>query len=283
MNSRVITQYFQDDFDEVVVAVDLYNNEWFCGTQLVSILEIGIHKSILKIVNKNNRKKLKNLELAVDIDTFMEHDAVRAKWCGIETIFVNFAGVFELIHNSKIRKAIDFRNWLTTTVLVELSTNGYYSITDNRDKIDENDDISVDVEANGLDDKTHHTIQQNIKHRLIELEQETRDTIKVIKTHYNKQVDIVKNNYEKRILKYKNREAQMQITIRKLSSKLDDNLGKIVNQINNGGDINKKRRICLPRREDDRIIYENCHIIQINNNTSPKQITDIILAVNEKE
>ncbi|AAY84001.1 BRO-C [Chrysodeixis chalcites nucleopolyhedrovirus] len=230
MNSKVITKFFKDDFKHVISVVDLYEEEWFCGTQLASILEIGVNRSILKIVDEDNRKKLKFLKLAISVGTFMKQDPERAKWCGTETIFVNLAGVLELIKGSQIQKAIDLRQWLASTVLIKLCTDGQYFVNKNQEKITRN---AMDVEDQKNKEAQDQVIR-NMKHKLLDSEQKTVNVMKD-----NKQKDMILNKYQKRILEYQNREAQMQNIIRNLSSR-NNELGKIINQTNKDAKIDNK-------------------------------------------
>lgn len=96
--------------------MDKYGDIWFKFLSLVKILEYKSSKDTLKDkINKENKKQLKDIRKLYSKEQ-------------PQTIYINEQGLFSLLLKSRMRKAVEFQNWLITDALPKLRKYGKYEV-----------------------------------------------------------------------------------------------------------------------------------------------------------
>lgn len=97
---------------------------WMKGKEVAKYLEyIDTKKAISEHVEKRNKKTYEEI-----LEIYRGQIFAPQKELQKNTIFINLAGFFNLIHRSKKRASVGLRSWLDNEVLVALYTHGSYSI-----------------------------------------------------------------------------------------------------------------------------------------------------------
>nr|WIE95321.1 hypothetical protein [Microctonus hyperodae filamentous virus] len=124
--SQVSKHVFAGEELEIVTIVDNQGEKWFLANPFVRILG---YANINKVVK--NHVSVKNQQ---------EYSVIQGARGGHLTIsisihpqskFINQAGIFELIHASKMPKAKEFQNWINADLLPKLCNEGEYSMQKN--------------------------------------------------------------------------------------------------------------------------------------------------------
>jgi len=103
--------------NEINYEIDKEGNIWFKFLSIIKILEYKSSKDILKHkVNINNHKKLENIRKLYNKNE-QPH-----------TIYINEEGLYSLLFKSKMKKALEFQNWLITDALPKLRKYGKYEV-----------------------------------------------------------------------------------------------------------------------------------------------------------
>ena len=106
---------------EIIIIIDQDNNVWFNAKQICKILEYdknGTNIIIKRYVDYQNQTTYSNIkEYAQYHYNIQDH-----------TIFINEAGLYELVLRSKMPKAVDFKRWITQDVIPEIRKTGSYML-----------------------------------------------------------------------------------------------------------------------------------------------------------
>jgi prophage antirepressor-like protein/predicted GIY-YIG superfamily endonuclease len=102
---------------------------WTIGNNITKILEYeDPNGSIRKIINKINKKSLEQILISAPAESAGEEIKNIVGSISKKTIFINEAGLYELILYSKKDIAKRFRTWLTSEVLPKITRTGKYDI-----------------------------------------------------------------------------------------------------------------------------------------------------------
>lgn len=136
--------------------LDENKNIWFIGKEVVNILGYKNTVSYTKYI-----KKYCYDDDYISLDkTQVQLRPALKKYVGQRgVIFINEYALYDLIINSKIEKALEFRKWVTREVLPSIRKNGYYIDNNNitQEQLDklqkEKDELEIKLkEANELID-----------------------------------------------------------------------------------------------------------------------------------
>lgn len=99
------------EFGQIRTIIDENSEPWFVGRDIAEILEYrNGSRDINRHVDELDRKKE------------MVHDGNQLK----ETILINESGLYSLIFSSKMKKAKEFKRWVTSEVLPAIRKHGAY-------------------------------------------------------------------------------------------------------------------------------------------------------------
>ena len=132
-NQNVKKGYIEESFDifnyknlgDVRTVVDTNNEKWFCLVDVCNILGIASPWNVTKRINEGY---LCTIEVWVQTGT--KADGTPANRLS-SVNFVNLAGLFQAIGESRKPEAKELMNWLYGTVVPELDRKGYY-VMDNK-------------------------------------------------------------------------------------------------------------------------------------------------------
>jgi len=111
---------FQYNNHHVVIIVDDQNNPWFSGSDIATLLEYeNTANAIANNVEKYDKKQFDELK------HFLDEIPKNAQ---SHAIFINEAGFYSLIFNSKKKAAKGFKEWVLKTVLPSIRQYGFYQI-----------------------------------------------------------------------------------------------------------------------------------------------------------
>ena len=132
-NQNVKKGYIEESFDifdyknlgSVRTVVDTNNEKWFCLKDVCDILNI---KNPSDVVKRINDRYLDTIEGSMN-GALLENGTQSTR--RIPMTFVNLAGLFQAIGESRKPEAKELMNWLYGTVVPELDKKGYY-VMDNK-------------------------------------------------------------------------------------------------------------------------------------------------------
>lgn len=141
--------YIEDSFDlfnyknlgQVRTVVDNNNEKWFCLKDICDILGIA---SPWNVVKRISEPYLCSIE--VWVNTGFKADGTPAERL-TPTNFVNLAGLFQAVGESRKPEAKELINWLYGTVVPELDKKGYY-VMDNKPIEDVISELITETENN---------------------------------------------------------------------------------------------------------------------------------------
>jgi prophage antirepressor-like protein len=98
---------------------------WFCGKDVCKVLEYeNIKDALQKLIPSKYKQPLnKILNISLGCDQHPNSDVGYHKG---KAVYINEAGLYELIFNSKMEKARKFKDWVFEEVLPKIRKNGYY-------------------------------------------------------------------------------------------------------------------------------------------------------------
>src|SRR5437879_5284128 len=103
--------------NDIVIVIDNFLNIWFYGTQISKILEYKDTNAAIRtrvsIINKTTYENIK--EYSKYKYNVQDH-----------AIFINEAGLYQLILKSKMKRAEKFQEWITSEVIPALRKQGIY-------------------------------------------------------------------------------------------------------------------------------------------------------------
>nr|AGE61330.1 BRO-B [Chrysodeixis chalcites nucleopolyhedrovirus]AGE61778.1 BRO-B [Chrysodeixis chalcites nucleopolyhedrovirus] len=135
--SKIMTSFGNENL-EVVCVVDESGERWMLANPFAKILEYSnAPNAIAKYVSDKN-------QLCIE-DCRSSHIGQITSLLHPKTKFINKAGLFELIQNSKMPKAQEFKQWINFDLLPKLCDKGRY-------------DMQVDVLANNCAQKNYDGI-----------------------------------------------------------------------------------------------------------------------------
>lgn len=180
MEKDVKRRYIEESFDifdyknlgQVRTVVDTNNEKWFCLTDVCSILGI---KNPWDVAKRVSEPYLDTIEAWVQ--TGEKSDGTPALRLS-PTNFVNLAGLFQAIGESRKPEAKEIMNWLYGTVVPELDKKGYYTM-DNKPRDEVIDELRTEM-RNYTDDEV-----ASLKNALIEMTDS-----------YNRFLDMYRRKYD---------------------------------------------------------------------------------------
>lgn len=127
-NSNQATQIFSNEkFGQIRTMGDA-NEPWFCLTDVCKILDI---------INVTQAKEKLDDDLC---STYPIADSLGRMQ---ETTFVNEAGLYQVIFQSRKPEAKEFRRWVTSEVLPMIRKTGMYLTDDTKDKLNNSTDEAI--------------------------------------------------------------------------------------------------------------------------------------------
>jgi len=114
----------------MVYTLQSEGQKWFLANPFATILNYArSNKAVATHVSSQNQR------LLCDLTKHGADDVIRAHHCGAltsslhpQTKFINQAGLFELIQGSKMPKAQEFRQWVSSDLLPKLCNTGVYDM-----------------------------------------------------------------------------------------------------------------------------------------------------------
>lgn len=106
---------------EIIIIIDQDNNAWFNAKQICKILEYdknGTNVIVKRYVDYQNQTTYDNIKEYAQYHYNIQDHA----------IFINEAGLYELVLRSKMPKAIEFKRWVTQDVIPAIRKTGTYTI-----------------------------------------------------------------------------------------------------------------------------------------------------------
>lgn len=180
------------------------DNDWYVGGKdIADILKYADQNKALKHVQTHNKKSLSQLK------SFLSSAIVAEEPLNVpgNFIFINEAGLYELIQKSKKSEAQYFRNWINEKVLPSIrKTGSYNSISNNIDKnsnvnsnnIDNNNSVLSVIQntfkENNQLKNDNMKLKEQLERKLMEIEIMTRDYKSEIEILQKKNL-ILKNKY----------------------------------------------------------------------------------------
>nr|AOL57213.1 BRO-B [Chrysodeixis includens nucleopolyhedrovirus] len=203
--SKIVTCFGNKNL-EVVCVVDDNGERWMLANPFARILEYSnAPKAISTYVSDNNQSCLDKIQSAQDGKTCVTSSYVQAK-----SKFINKAGLFELIQNSKMPKALEFRNWINSDLLPKLCNEGKYDMQSDAPKdIQEGMEIIHQVTNEG--ESAIWMKENNMKLKMEVMEKN------LIIDRKNNTIYEMKINYERQIAEYKEKALKMQLDLNKMS------------------------------------------------------------------
>jgi len=110
---------------EVFIVVDKYNQMWFKLKDILKLLGYSNLKKTLysSIIDKNNKKKYSQLKVYPSRGTPLNFQST--------TIFIDEAGLYKLLSNSKKDLAEKFKDEIFTNILPSIRKTGEYNVNKN--------------------------------------------------------------------------------------------------------------------------------------------------------
>nr|DAK63886.1 MAG TPA: repressor domain protein [Caudoviricetes sp.] len=146
------------EFGEIRTIKDDYGEPWFVGKDVAEILQYSnTTKAILNHVDDEDKKILTSQ------NGTLENIPNRG------LTIINESGLYALIFSSKMKKAKEFKHWVTSEVLPSIRKHGAYATEDVLDKVLDNPDFGIEL-LNALKDERK-------KRAVAELENKKKDQI----------------------------------------------------------------------------------------------------------
>jgi prophage antirepressor-like protein len=128
-NDEISKKTFDFNGEDLEVFVVTCNGVlWMLANRFASILGYSrLNRAITTHVSECNQVEYKKIDpRRNDVDESRRYPSSFHP----QTKFINEAGLFELIMKSKMKRATDFQDWITSTLLPSLKTKGMYNMVD---------------------------------------------------------------------------------------------------------------------------------------------------------
>ncbi len=106
--------------DKKIRTAGTFDDPWFCGKDVASILGYVDHINAIKLHVKNKHKSK-----YADLHKIMDGDL---PYTLLNTIYINEAGLYSLIFSSKLKIADQFRDWIFEDVIPSIRKNGSFHL-----------------------------------------------------------------------------------------------------------------------------------------------------------
>jgi prophage antirepressor-like protein len=111
--------------NDIVIVIDADNMIWFYATQVCKILEYkSARKTLQNNVSQNNKISYESIKIHSKYMYNIQDHA----------IFINEFGLYQLIMKSRMNKAKQFQEWISTEVIPKIRKSGKYEINKNQKK-----------------------------------------------------------------------------------------------------------------------------------------------------
>lgn len=144
-----------NEFGEIRTILDEQGESWFVGKDIAQILEYS--------------RPTKAIQDHVDYEDRDEVPIQDSIGRNQNTPIINESGLYALIFSSKMKKAKEFKHWVTSEVLPSIRKHGAYATEDVLDKVLDNPDFGIEL-LNALKDERK-------KRAVAELENKKKDQI----------------------------------------------------------------------------------------------------------
>lgn len=136
---NVVGKIFSYKGSDIDVLNDNDGEAWWKAVNITKLLDyVNSEQTIRTLISENNKKLYGDLikfnQLSNSGLKILKNDA--------KSVYINTAGVFELLTKSKKKEAVPFRKWVNCEVLPSINKTGSYSMYDDDDhevKFDSND------------------------------------------------------------------------------------------------------------------------------------------------
>ena len=143
-----------NEFGEIRTIKDENGEPWFVGKDVADILQYSnTSKAIRDHVDKEDKLT----------------ERIVTSGQGRDVVMINESGLYALIFSSKMKKAKEFKHWVTSEVLPSIRKHGAYATEDVLDKVLDNPDFGIEL-LNALKDERK-------KRAVAELENKKKDQI----------------------------------------------------------------------------------------------------------
>lgn len=108
---------------QVRIQLDNQGNPWFCLQDVASVLGIQNSRDLLKRINEPYVDSI-----YIGVQTGVMADGVTPAMQNVPMNFINEAGLYQAIGQSRKPEAKKFMNWIFSEVIPEIRKKGYYSL-----------------------------------------------------------------------------------------------------------------------------------------------------------
>ena len=141
--------WLNNEFGAVHTLV-IENKPWFMAIEIARILEYKNTRDAIYQHVVTHDKRL------INTNTVVVHDGIRRG--NPNRVFINEVGLYSLIKNSQMPKAVEFMYWIVSEVIPAIKTYGMYMTPEAAEKVIENPEIAREA-AHQLQ-KAHKRIQE---------------------------------------------------------------------------------------------------------------------------
>jgi prophage antirepressor-like protein len=131
---KTLAARFDNEINVQFVFIEVNKERWYLAKTFTTILEFSNHQSAIENnVDKNCKKTLEEIvqdNIAIELQSRQSCDLepIPPLQLQSQSIFINRAGILELIQRSKMPKANEFKLWVNGEVLPQIIDEGSYDL-----------------------------------------------------------------------------------------------------------------------------------------------------------